>query len=114
MQRVDGDQPNVERSVDSQMSSREDTSAGEDSECESTKPSDCCIDEGVRMGANEPVQTADAVVPLIGSPIKKIPCENTVQNDEDAYDRNLFDTKQERRKVGGTWTNNWSSRRVAF
>ncbi|XP_032673235.1 uncharacterized protein LOC116845069 isoform X3 [Odontomachus brunneus] len=100
VRQVDDDQPSrIERSVDSQMSSREDTSAGEDSECESAKPSDRCVDEGVTMGANEADQTADAVLPLIGSPMrKKTPCENAVQHDGRARDRNLFDAKQERRQ----------------
>ncbi|XP_014469577.1 PREDICTED: uncharacterized protein LOC106741772 isoform X2 [Dinoponera quadriceps] len=98
-----GDQPTrVEPSVDSQMSSREDTSAGEDSECESAKPSDRCVDGRVTMGASEADQTANAALPLVGSPMKKMLGENVVQSDgkarREARDRNLFDAKQERRQ----------------
>ncbi|XP_019699985.1 uncharacterized protein LOC105189740 isoform X4 [Harpegnathos saltator] len=101
VRRVNDDQPRVERSVDGQMSSRENTSAGKDSECETAKPGDRCVDEGrTTMGANKADQTDDdvAVLPLIGdSPTKKeIPCEYVMQNDAMARDRNLLDAKQER------------------
>lgn len=101
--RVDGDQPHVERSVDSQMSSREDTSADdEDSECESARPSDRCVDGRiVAMGANEAGQTANVVLPLIGSPMKKMPCGDAMQDDgETQRNGNLLVTKQERQQVG--------------
>lgn len=92
VQRVGSDnQPRVERPVDSQMSSREYTSAVLDSESELAEPGDQCIDKTpITMGANEANGTADAVS-LISPASMETPCKKMVQSDGD--------TKQKRTRV---------------
>lgn len=101
MQRVDGEsQSRIERSVDSPMSSREDSLAVSDSKREPAAGSnDRCIDEKV---ANEIGKAVNVVSSSsLADPVsaKVVPYKNVEQNDEKARERNLS-TKQEIRKVG--------------
>ncbi|XP_050451809.1 uncharacterized protein LOC126851669 isoform X5 [Cataglyphis hispanica] len=91
VQRVESE-PRVERSVDGQMSSREDSS---DSECEpAAESSDRCIDEKVDEAANAASSTS------LNSPAsaKIVPCKSVAQKNTKTCDRDVLNAKYEKRQ----------------
>ncbi|KAL6436956.1 hypothetical protein ACFW04_004944 [Cataglyphis niger] len=91
VQRVESE-PRVKRSVDGQMSSREDSS---DSECElAAESSDRCIDEKVDEAANAASSTS------LNSPAsaKIVPCKSVAQKNTKTCDRDLLNAKHGKRQ----------------
>ncbi|XP_018343708.1 PREDICTED: uncharacterized protein LOC108749461 isoform X2 [Trachymyrmex septentrionalis] len=99
VQRVDGEsQSRIERSVDSQMSNREDSLAvSGNGECKSTTGSSdrCSIAEEVVNEIDEIVNVAPSASLTDSNSIKVVPCKNSVQSDEKARERNLLEMKPE-------------------
>lgn len=97
MQRVESE-PQVERSVDGQMSSREDSS---DSECEpAAESSDRCIDEKVDGAANAASSTS---LNSLASVKNIVPFKSVAQkNTKTTCDRDLLNAKQGKRQVSIT------------
>ncbi|XP_067209273.1 uncharacterized protein [Linepithema humile] len=95
--RVNG-KKRVERSVDSQMSSREESSAGSDSECEpAAGSSDQCIGEKVANNADRAVSAVSRTSASDSASTKVVPCRNA-QNDGKSCGRDLLNVKQGRRQ----------------
>lgn len=101
MQRADGEsQSRIERSVDSQMSSREDSLAVSDNEREpATEPNDRCVDEKVANEVGKAVNVVSSASLTDPVSTKVMSCENIEQIDEKGQERNLL-RKQQIRKVG--------------
>ncbi|XP_012054982.1 PREDICTED: uncharacterized protein LOC105618053 [Atta cephalotes] len=99
VQRVDGEsQSRIERSVDSQMSNREDSLAvSGNGECKPTTGSNdrCSIAEEVVNEVDKIVNVAPSASLTDSDSIKVVPCKNAVQNDEKARERNLLEMKRE-------------------
>lgn len=95
VQRVESES-RVARSVDGQMSSREDSS---DSECEpATESSDRGIAEKIDTAASAVSSTSSN--DLASAAI--VSCKSEVQEKTKTCDRNLLNAKQEKRQVGVT------------
>ncbi|KYQ57008.1 Protein SAAL1 [Trachymyrmex zeteki] len=99
VQRVDGEsQSRIERSVDSQMSNREDSLAvsGNGEYKPAAGSSDrCSIAEEVANEVDKVVNVAPSASLTDSDSIKVVPCKNAVQSDEKARERNLLETKRE-------------------
>lgn len=92
VQRVESE-PRVERSVDGQMSSREDSS---DSECEpAAESSDQCIGEKV-----DGAELSTSLNSLASAKI--VPCKSVAQKNTKTCNRDLLNVKQGKRQVGVT------------
>lgn len=104
VQRVDGEsQSRIERSVDSQMSNREDSLAvsGNGEYKPAAGSSDrCSIAEEVANEVDKVVNVAPSASLTDSDSIKVVPCKNAVQSDEKARERNLLETKREIPQVG--------------
>lgn len=102
--RVDGEsQSRIERSVDSQMSNREDSLAvSGNGECKLTTGSNdrCSIAEEVVNEIDKIINVAPSASLTDSDSIKVVPCKNAVQNDEKARERNLLEMKREIPQVG--------------
>lgn len=97
--RVNG-KKRVERSVDSQMSSREESSAGSDSECEpvAAGSSDQCIGEKVANNTDRTTSAVSRTSVNDSTFTKVVPCRRA-QNDGKTRGRDLLNVKQGRRQV---------------
>lgn len=89
-----GDQSRIERSVDGQMSSREDTSAGSDSECEPAESNDRCIDEKATGEIDRAAASSN------DSTATKLP--NDAIQDDGKIERDSNNAKRGKRQVSGT------------
>lgn len=103
VRRVDSEsQSRIKRSVDSQMSSREDSLAVLDSDRGPAAGSDdrCDIDEKVANEVGKAVNVVSST--SLADPVstRVTPCKNVMQSDEKVCKRNLLKTKQDIRQVG--------------
>ncbi|EGI57194.1 Protein SAAL1, partial [Acromyrmex echinatior] len=97
VQRDGESQSRIERSVDSQMSNRENSLAvSGNGECKPTGSSDrCSIAEEVVNEVDEIINVAPSASLIDSDSIKVMPCKNVVQSDEKARERNLLEMKRE-------------------